>query len=159
MKVAFPHVVRVFSSRKFSTSVSCLHVLKRTYSREFLLDLGRTTFLELNSTHEGELRDSGLLRRPAPPPTPTPAPRPQWKRHKRRERKQKRGKRGGIRARLAASPHKPAIPTIVLANVRSLDNKLDYIRLLRSTRRTVRECCVFVFTETWLNSNVADSAV
>ncbi len=69
------------------------------------------------------------------------------------------GKRGGIRARLAANPHKPAIPTIVLANVRSLDNKLDYIRLLRSTQRTVRDCCVFVFTETWLNNSVPDCAI
>ncbi len=77
----------------------------------------------------------------------------------RRERKQKRGKRGGIRARLVANPHKPAIPTIVLANVRSLDNKLDYIRLLRSTQRTVRDCCVFVFTETWLNNSVPDCAI
>ncbi len=72
------------------------------------------------------LRDLGLLRRPTPSPTPTTASRPQRRRYKRRERKQKRGKRGGIRARLAANPHKPAIPTIVLANVRSLDNKLDY---------------------------------
>ncbi len=75
------------------------------------------------------------------------------------ERKQKRGKRGGIRARLAANPHKPAIPTIVLANVRSLDNKLDYIRLLRSTQRTVKDCCVFVFTETWLSNSVPDCAI
>ncbi len=64
-----------------------------------------------------------------------------------------------LRARLAANPHKPAIPTIVLANVRSLDNKLDYIRLLRSTQRTVRDCCIFVFTETWLNNSVPDCAI
>ncbi len=64
----------------------------------------------------------------SPSPTPTTASRPQRRRYKRRERKQKRGKRGGIRARLAANPHKLAIPTIVLANVRSLDNKLDYIQ-------------------------------
>ncbi len=129
------------------------------YSREFLLDVGRTTFLELNSAHAEELRDLGLLRRPTPSPTPTTASRPQRRRYKRRERKQKRGKRGGIRARLAANPHKPAIPTIVLANVHSLDNKLDYIRLLRSTQRTVRDCCVFVFTETWLNNSVPDCAI
>ncbi len=135
----------------FCTYSSRLPVFKRTYSREFLLDVGRTTFLELNSAHAEELRDLGLLWRPTPSPTPTTASRPQRRRYKRRERKQKRGKRGGIRARLAANPHKPAIPTILLANVRSLDNKLDYIRLLRSTQRTVRDCCVFVFTETWLN--------
>ncbi len=129
-------------SQCFCTYSSRLTVLKRAYSREFLLDVGRTKFLELNSAHAEELRDLGLLRRPTPSPTPTTASRPQRRRYKRRERKQKRGKRGGIRARLTANPHKPAIPTIVLANVRSLDNKLDYIRLLRSTQRTVRDCCV-----------------
>ncbi len=96
---------------------------------------------------------------PTPSPTPNTASHPQRRRYKRRERKQKRGKCGGIRARLAANPHKPAIPTIVLANVRSLDNKLDYIRLLRSTQRTVRDCCAFVFTETWLNNSVPDCAI
>ncbi len=126
----------------FCTYSSRLPVFKLAYSHEFLLDVGRTTFLELNSAHAKELQDLGLLRRPTPSPTPTTASRPQRRRYKRRERKQKRGKRGGIRARLAANPHKPAIPTIVLANVRSLDNKLDYIRLLHSTQRTVRDCCV-----------------
>ncbi|KAI2645993.1 Lariat debranching enzyme [Labeo rohita] len=97
--------------------------------------------------------------KPTQSPTPTPAPRPQWKRLKRRERRQKRGKRGGIRARLGASPHKPAIPSIVLANIRSLDNKLDYIRLLCSSQRNVKDCCVFVFTETWLSDSVSDRAI
>ncbi len=121
---------RVFclvSRNVFCTSSSRLPVFKRTYSREFLLDFGRTTFLALNSAHAKELWDLGLLRRPTPSPTPTTAFRLQRRRYKRRERTQKRGKRGGIRARLPANPHKPAIPTIVLANVRSLDNKLDYI--------------------------------
>ncbi len=148
-----------FKSQSFCTSSSRLPVFKRAYSREFLLDVGRITFLEINSAHAEVLRDLGLLRRPTPSPTPTTASRPQWRRYKRRERKQKRGKRGGIRARLAANPHKPAIPTIVLANVLSLDNKLDYIRLLRSTQRTVRDCCVFVFMETWLNNSVPDCAI
>lgn len=74
-------------------------------------------------------------------------------------RKQKRGKRGGHRARLAASPLRPAIPTITLANVRSLANKLDDIRLLRTTFRSVSDCCAFVFVETWLNDSVPDHAV
>ncbi len=146
-------------SQCFCTSSSRLPVFKHAYSREFLLDAGRITFLELNSAHAEELRDFGLLRRPTPSPTPTTASRPQRRRYKWRERKQKRGKCGGIRARIAANPHKPAIPTIVLANVRSLYNKLDYIRLLRSTQRTVRDCCAFVFTETWLNNSVPDSAI
>uniref|UniRef100_A0A9J8A6D7 Reverse transcriptase domain-containing protein n=1 Tax=Cyprinus carpio carpio TaxID=630221 RepID=A0A9J8A6D7_CYPCA len=146
-------------SQCFCTSSSRLSIFKRAYSREFLLDVGRAAFLELNSAHAEQLRAIGLLRRPTSSPTPTTASRPQRRRHKRRERKQKRGKRGGIRARLTANPHKPSIPTIVLANVRSLDNKLDYIRLLRSTQRTVRDCCVFVFTETWLSDSVPDCAI
>jgi len=137
-------------SQCFCTSSSRLPVFKSAYSHEFLLDVGRTTFLELNL---------GLLRRPTPSPTPNTASRPQWRRHKRCERKQKRGKCRGIQARLTANPHKPPIPTIVLANVRSLDNKLDYIRLLRSTQRTVRDCCVVVFTETWLSNSVPDGAI
>uniref|UniRef100_A0A3B1KH12 Reverse transcriptase domain-containing protein n=1 Tax=Astyanax mexicanus TaxID=7994 RepID=A0A3B1KH12_ASTMX len=151
-----------FLSRKsqcFCTSSSCVHVLKRTYSREFLLGVCRNSLLELNRGLREELRVCGVLRTPAPPPTPTAAPRQQWKRHRRQARRQKRGKRGGIRARLAASPHKPAIPTVLLANVRSLDNKLDYIRLLQSTQKTVKDCCVYVFTETWLNNSVPDHAV
>ncbi|XP_028826321.1 uncharacterized protein LOC114784793 isoform X2 [Denticeps clupeoides] len=151
-----------FSSCKsqcFCTSSSRLSALKRSYSRTFLLDVGRNKVFKLNSVDTEELNGLGLLRRPTQSPTPTPAPRPQWRRLKRCERKQKRGKRGGVRARLAASPHKPAIPSIVLANVRSLENKLDYIRLLRSSQRNVKDCCVFVFTETWLSDSVPDRAI
>ncbi len=66
----------------FCTYSSRLLVFKRTYSREFLLYVGRTTFLELNSAHAKELRDLGLLRRPTPSLT---ASRPQRRRYKRCE--------------------------------------------------------------------------
>lgn len=63
-------------------------------------------------------------------------------------------------------PSRPPTPTLVshlqwitLVNVRSLDNKMDYIRLLRSTTRTVGDCCVLVFVETLLNNNVPDCAI
>ncbi len=121
-------------SQCFCAYLSRLPVFTRAYSREFLLDVGRTTFLELNSAHAEELRDLGLLRRPTPSPTPATASRPQRRRYKQRERKQKRSKRGGIRARLEANPHKPAIPTIVLANVRLWTinwTTSDYFALLR----------------------------
>ncbi|XP_049331041.1 probable RNA-directed DNA polymerase from transposon BS [Astyanax mexicanus] len=52
-----------------------------------------------------------------------------------------------------------AIPSLFLANVCSLDNKLDYIRLQRTTQREVRDCCVLVFVESWLNDNIPDSAI
>ncbi|KAI5101429.1 gastrula zinc finger protein XlCGF28.1-like [Silurus meridionalis] len=62
-------------------------------------------------------------------------------------------------ARLNANPSRPALPSIFLSNVCSLDNKLDYIRLQQTTRREFRDCCVFVFTETWLSDRVPDAAI
>ncbi len=47
----------------------------------------------------------------------------------------------------------------MLSNVNSLENKLDLIQLSRSTQHEARDCCVFVFTETWLNDNIPDSAI
>lgn len=90
--------------------------------------------------------------------TPTTAAHPQRKHRGLCERRQKLGKRGGIWTRLAANSHKPAIASIVLANVCSLDSKLDNIHLLRSTQQT-ELCCVSVFTETWLNNSIPDSAI
>ncbi len=81
-----------------------IFVTKRAYSCEFLLDVSRITFLELNSTHAEELRDLSLLRRPTPSPTPTTASHPQRKRYKWRERKQKRGKRGESLRKLFVLP-------------------------------------------------------
>ncbi|KAL7882771.1 hypothetical protein SRHO_G00004290 [Serrasalmus rhombeus] len=72
----------------FCTSSSSLPVSKRTYSREFLLNIGRTSLLELQ--HKEEVRVCGLLRSPAPTPPLTPASRPEWRCHERRERKQNR---------------------------------------------------------------------
>ncbi|KAL0159498.1 hypothetical protein M9458_043223, partial [Cirrhinus mrigala] len=80
-------------------------------------------------------------------------------RHRRCERGRKRAKRGGIRARLWANPTRPALSTLMLSNVRSLENKLDEIQLSRSTQHEARDCCVFVFTETWLNDKTPDSAI
>lgn len=90
--------------------------------------------------------------------TPTTAAHPQRKHRRLCERRQKLGKRGGIWTTLAANSHKPAIPSIVLPNVCSLDSKLDNIHLLRSTQQT-ELCCVSVFTETWLNNSIPDSAI
>ncbi len=88
----------------------------------------------------------------------TDATRTRWRR-KRCERGQKRGKRGGIRSRLGANPTRPALPTLMLSNLRSLENKLDLIQLSQSTQHEARDCCVFVFSEIWLNGNIPDSAI
>ncbi|KAI4903013.1 hypothetical protein NFI96_007809, partial [Prochilodus magdalenae] len=78
---------------------------------------------------------------------------------KRCARPQKRGKRAGVRTRLTSKPARAALPSILLSNVCSLENKLDCIRLQRTTRRESRDCCVFVFTETWLSDSVPDAAI
>lgn len=78
---------------------------------------------------------------------------------KRCQRNQKKGERGAIQARLAANPNWPAVPTIILSNMHSLDNKINHLQLLRSVLRDMRDCCVFVFTVTWLNDSIPDSAI
>ncbi|KAK3561458.1 hypothetical protein QTP86_002817 [Hemibagrus guttatus] len=80
-------------------------------------------------------------------------------RRKRCSRKQKRRKRAGVCASLKTNPSQLALPSIILSNVCSLDNKLDYIRLQRTTRCEYSDCCIFVFTETWLIDRVPDAAI
>ncbi|KAI3364744.1 hypothetical protein L3Q82_000900 [Scortum barcoo] len=71
---------------------------------------------------------------------------------KRCARKQKRGKRGGLLARLKANAGRPPIPSLFLSNVRSLDNKLDLLRLRLGVSREMRNCAVLCLTETWLKT-------
>ncbi len=75
---------------------------------------------------------------------------------KRCARRQKRGKRAGALAQLKA--RRPPIPTLFLANVRSLDNKVDLLRLRLNVSIEMRNCAVLCLTETWLNYNMPDSA-
>ncbi|KAK2877087.1 hypothetical protein Q8A73_023740 [Channa argus] len=142
------------------TTVSCVHV----YDRQTLLRHRVHTYNNLHEEVIGNLRDLGLLRPqrqiPGPQPSVSPDAGGQVRgRRKRCSRKRKRGKRAGVRARLNANPSRPALPSILLSNVCSLDNKLDYIRLQRTTRREFRDCCIFVFTETWLSDRVPEAAI
>lgn len=61
--------------------------------------------------------------------------------------------------RYTANPYRSAIPSILLTIVHSLDNKMDLIHLLRTTQYNMRECCILVFTKTWLNGNIPDNAI
>lgn len=81
----------------------------------------------------------------------------QWRWRRRRERRQKQGKRGGLRAKLHANRYKPALPSLFLANSRSLVNEMDEIRM-RITSRNM-ESCMMIITETRLDNNVPDAAV
>lgn len=156
-----PNRVVICSFKKcLSKCFTCLSRLKHRnkYSRQALLDISRNKICNILDYATEKLRELGLLQ-PTTTPDSSATPTPERRRRKRCARKLKRGKRGGIQARLAASPTRQAIPSIFLANVRSLDNKMDHIRLLRSANQTVSNCCVFILTETWLNDNIPKSAV
>ncbi|KAI4889154.1 hypothetical protein NFI96_009762 [Prochilodus magdalenae] len=73
--------------------------------------------------------------------------------------RRKRGKRGGLHARLKARAMRPPLPSLLLANVRSLENKLDELRARITTQREIRDCCALILTETWLSDSTPDSAI
>ncbi len=77
----------------------------------------------------------------------------------RRRRKKHRGRRAGICNRLRKRAHSPPLPSILLANVQSLENKMDDLRARISFQRDIRDCNIFCLTETWLTPSVPDTAV
>ncbi len=76
-----------------------------------------------------------------------------------RKRRRKRGKRAGVLVRLRRRSLRPPLPTILLANVQSLDNKLCELRALISYQRETRDCCIICLTETWKSAVFPDSAI
>ncbi len=78
-------------------------------------------------------------------------------RPQRKKRSRKRGKRAGVLIRLRRRAFRPPLPTILLANIQSLDNKLCELRARISYQRETRDCCVICLTETWMSAMVPDS--
>ncbi len=78
--------------------------------------------------------------------------------HRRRIKKH-RGKRAGIRNRLRKMAHSPPLPSILLANVQSLENKMDDLRARISFQQDIRDCNIICLSETWLTPSVPDTAV
>ncbi len=76
-----------------------------------------------------------------------------------RRRKKHRGRRTGIRDRLRKKAHSPPLPSILLANVQSLENKMDDLRARTSFQRDIRDCNILCLSETWLTPSVPDTAV
>ncbi len=77
----------------------------------------------------------------------------------RRRRKKHSGRRAGICNRLRKRAHSPPLPSVLLANVQSLENKMDDLRTRISFQRDIRDCNIFCLTETWLTPTVPDTAV
>lgn len=71
----------------------------------------------------------------------------------------KRGKRGGVkqRTRKLLSRNRIPLPSVILANVRSLMNKTEELRANVLHLRDYRDACLMAFTETWLTESDSDS--
>ncbi len=76
-----------------------------------------------------------------------------------RNNHRRRKKHSGIRNRLRERAHSPPLPSILLANVQSLENKMDYLRASISFQRDIRDCNILCLTKTWLTLSVPDTAV
>ncbi len=76
-----------------------------------------------------------------------------------RRRKKYRGKHAGIRNRLRERPQSPPLPSILLANVQCLENKMDDLRARISFQRDIRDCDILCLSETWLTPSVPDTSV
>lgn len=103
-----------------------------------LLDISSMANFNLEHIQARELWGLGLFHMPTRPPTSTAVPHAERGHGKQCENRQKRGKRGDIRTRLATSLKRQAIPSVLLASVLSLDNKMDHIYLIRSVQCNVR---------------------
>ncbi len=77
----------------------------------------------------------------------------------RRRQKKHSERHAGICNRLRERAHSPPLPSILLANVQSLENKIDDLRARISFQRDIRDCNILCLTETWLTPSVPDTAV
>ncbi len=76
-----------------------------------------------------------------------------------RRRKKHRGRCAGICNRLRKRAHSPPLPSILLTNVQSLENKMDDLRARMSFQWDIRDCNILCLTETWLTPSVPVTAV
>lgn len=66
----------------------------------------------------------------------------------------KRGRRGGVRQRLKRQGHRRIpLPTIMLANVQSLRNKMDELQANVKYLKEYNSACLLALTETWLKDH------
>ncbi len=76
-----------------------------------------------------------------------------------RSRRRKRGKRAGLLVKYRQRGLRTPLPSIHLANLRSLANKSDELQLLTRTNKDFLNSAALCFTETWLNGAIPDSAL
>ena len=69
------------------------------------------------------------------------------------------GRWSDLLVRLMRHAHHPPLPSILLANVQSLDNKIDKIRARVAFQRDIRDCDIFCFTEMCLSLDMLSESV
>lgn len=55
--------------------------------------------------------------------------------------------------------YKPYLPSLIMGNVRLLENKMDELKALVRMENFFRECSLLCFTETWLHDGIPDSSI
>jgi hypothetical protein len=69
------------------------------------------------------------------------------------------GRWSDLLVRLRRRAHHPPLPSILLANAQSLDNKIDQIRARVAFQRDIRDCNIFCFTEMCLSLDMLSESV
>ncbi len=130
----------------FDTCIVCNDM----YDRRTLLDIGQryTNLIQntLSADPAWPLEISGTTCWTRPPGQPQEAketPREMWWNPQQTEEK----------------GSQPSSTKYLLANVQSLENKMDDLRARISFQRDIRDCNIFCLTETWLTPTVPDTAV
>lgn len=116
------------------------------YSRELLLSLQHHSV----SSNQAELKSE-----------------PRIKTDNRRQNRigkstRKRGGKGGVREklkRLAGVGLCPPLPSVILANVRSLRNKLDELQANCKLQWAYKEASLICITESWLDRSIPDTVL
>ncbi|KAK1789101.1 hypothetical protein P4O66_015048 [Electrophorus voltai] len=76
-----------------------------------------------------------------------------------RTRQEEKASREASWNRLRAQALRAPLPSILLANVQSLDNKLDNLQARIKFQRDSRDCNLLCFTESWLNPAVPSHTI
>jgi hypothetical protein len=120
-----------------------------TYSREELLDI-RAMSTYQHYDQEFDFPEADPLFGP-PPRTMDRIPAG--------DPKQRHRRRSGLIVRLHRWAHRAPLPSILLTNVQSLDNKVDEIWARVAFQRDIRDCNVLSFTETWHTRDTLSESV
>ncbi len=146
LNLCFYLLFYIFILSIFSRITSVLFI----YDKRTLLDIGHCTNLLQDTLSTDPAWPLKILRSTEVNKGHLNNPRRQ-KKHSRR--------RAGIRNRLRERAHSPPLPSILLANVQSLENKMDDLRARISFQRDIRDCNILCLTETWLTPSVPDMDV